>query len=162
MDIVELLTACVDDARIIAQPLGVRIEADLSAPLPAKVDAPRITQIVLNLLDNAIKYNYRGGVAKLEGDVLGGEIFLTIGNTGPGIQKEHAPLLFERFFRFSAKPDTPGHGLGLCLAREIARAHHGDVTLTKSDAEWTVFTLRLPAGGAAHDPPAPHLAGVAG
>ena len=71
---------------------------------------------------------------------------LTVSNTGAGIPPEHIPHLFERFFRADPQPDMPGQGLGLSLARELARAHGGDLELARSDAEWTVFVLRIPAG----------------
>jgi signal transduction histidine kinase len=73
----------------------------------------------------------------------------TIANTGPGIAPEHQPQLFERFFRADNSAATPGHGLGLSLSRELARAHGGDLALVSSDAAWTTFRLTLPRNPAA-------------
>jgi signal transduction histidine kinase len=68
-----------------------------------------------------------------------------VGNTGPGIPPDQQPRLFERFFRVQRDTDVTGHGLGLSLARELARAHGGDILLTRADSEWTEFEFRLPA-----------------
>jgi signal transduction histidine kinase len=69
---------------------------------------------------------------------------LDIANTGPGIPPEHQPRVFERFFRTDNSAATPGHGLGLSLSRELARAHGGDLLLVKSDGECTTFRFTLP------------------
>jgi signal transduction histidine kinase len=64
---------------------------------------------------------------------------------GPGIPPERAPNVFERFYRARGDEQTPGHGLGLSIARELARAHGGDLTLTRAQSDWTEFCLRLSA-----------------
>jgi signal transduction histidine kinase len=150
-DVSEIVAACVEDARIMAEGRGISIETDLPEHLDAVVDAGRVEQILLNLLDNAVKYNHDGGRVKVgaEGDGNGG-LSIFVGNSGPGISREHAPQLFERFFRSDAVMGIPGHGLGLSLARELARAHGGDLILTRADSEWTEFKFfvraRSPAG----------------
>ena len=143
-DVVEIITACVDDARIMAEPRGIEIETDLPSALTACVDGQRLGQIVLNLLDNAVKYNRERGTIRISASVAGDAVNITVANTGPGISSEHIPHLFERFYRAGENSDAPGHGLGLSLARELARAHGGDLTLVKSDAEWTVFAVHIP------------------
>jgi signal transduction histidine kinase len=142
-NVADVIDACADDAAIMAE--GRRISIDRCVPrtLLARVDTDRLTQILLNLLDNSIKYNHDGGRIGITGEMEGSEIAITVTNTGPGIPPEHAAQLFERFFRSSPSPDLPGHGLGLSLARELARAHRGDVELIRSDTEWTVLRVRL-------------------
>jgi signal transduction histidine kinase len=66
------------------------------------------------------------------------------GNRGPGISREHQRQIFECFFRTEHFAHVAGHGLGLSLARELARAHGGDLTLTRADEEWIEFQLVLP------------------
>jgi two-component system heavy metal sensor histidine kinase CusS len=150
-DVIEMVMACAEDARIMAEGRGISIETELPEHLDAVVDAGRVEQILMNLLDNAVKYNRDGGRVKIggEGDGKGG-LTIFVGNTGPGISREHAPQLFERFFRSDAVVGIPGHGLGLSLARELARAHGGDLILTRSDSEWTEFKFfiraRSPSG----------------
>lgn len=144
-DVTDVITACADDALIMAERHDITIEKDVPAKLVATVDARRLQQILLNLFDNAVKYNRPGGIVRVSAAANGTGLKMTVGNTGPGISAAHIPQLFERFFRSDPHPDTPGQGLGLSLARELARAHGGDLELVKSDAEWTEFALRIPA-----------------
>ncbi len=150
VDLCEVIVGCADDAAIMAESRRIGIETTLPARLCAYVEAGRLMQILLNLLDNAVKFNRDGGRVTIVAELFEEqEIVIRIANTGPGITPDQAPLIFERFFRLAADLDKPGHGLGLSLARELARAHDGELSLESSDANWTVFKLRLPgrAGG---------------
>jgi signal transduction histidine kinase len=69
---------------------------------------------------------------------------MIVGNTGPGIPKERTRQLFERFYRACGGERVSGQGLGLSIARELARAHGGDVELVRSDASWTQMRVDLP------------------
>jgi two-component system sensor histidine kinase VicK len=71
---------------------------------------------------------------------------MTIGNSGDGIPKDRVGQLFERFYRVCGGERVQGHGLGLSIARELARAHGGDVELVGSDGSWTEMRVRLPQG----------------
>jgi two-component system heavy metal sensor histidine kinase CusS len=139
----EIIGACVEDARIIAERRQIEIEPALAKVLPALLDSGRFSQILLNLLDNAVKYNRDGGKITVTARWVDRHIIVRVANTGVGIPTEHASKLFERFYRFDPQPGTVGHGLGLSLARELARAHGGDLVLTNSDAEWTLFSLHV-------------------
>jgi signal transduction histidine kinase len=145
VDLSDLLRACIEDASILAEARHICLHADVPEQLPARLDGGRVTQIVLNLLDNAIKYNDDGGEVQISAQRLGREVFVTVANTGPGVPSGVTARLFERFFRADESRSVGGTGLGLNLARELARAHDGDVTLVRTDAEWTAFSLRLPA-----------------
>jgi signal transduction histidine kinase len=113
----------------------------------AGVDAGRLNQILWNLLDNAIKYNESNGRVEIRAgtDLVQKLVWIEICNSGLGVPAVLVPQLFERFFRSDPRGVTEGHGLGLSLSRELARAHGGDVTLVSSREGWTVFrmTLRL-------------------
>jgi signal transduction histidine kinase len=100
--------------------------------------------IAQNLVENAVKYNSPGGRIRVEARAVNGEVEMTIGNTGHGIPKDRTGQLFERFYRVRADERVPGHGLGLSIARELARAHGGDVELVRSDDSWTEMRLHLP------------------
>ncbi|MEP6956691.1 MAG: ATP-binding protein, partial [Chthoniobacterales bacterium] len=108
-------------------------------------DRRLLARAVMNLIDNAIKYNQPHGRVMIAASAKG-EAALRIGNTGPGLAPEAGAHIFDRFYRGdpSHSGETPGHGLGLSIAREIARAHGGDVRLASSDAKWTEFHLILP------------------
>ena len=147
-DIAALTEACAEDARIVAGQRRVRVECALPDAAHARVDPLRFAQIVSNLLDNAVKYNRDDGEVRvtLAGD--GAAWRLSIANTGPGIAPEHRARLFERFFRAEHTAEETGHGLGLSLSRELARAHGGDIALVRSEGGWTEFSVLFPRNGA--------------
>jgi signal transduction histidine kinase len=145
VDLREVILACADDARIVAEPRGIEIELTLPARAQVRGDQTRLMQIVGNLLDNALKYNFPGGRVRITLEKTVESWSLKVANTGPGIAREQQRHVFERFFRAEHSSSIAGHGLGLSLARELARAHSGDLTFTRADAQWTEFHLILPA-----------------
>jgi two-component system, OmpR family, heavy metal sensor histidine kinase CusS len=145
VDVCEIIRACVEDAEILAEERDISIEKNLPENIWAGVDAGRLNQILWNLLDNAIKYNQAGGKVEIRAgtDLVQRLVWIEIGNSGPGIPAALAPQLFERFFRSDPRGVVEGHGLGLSLSRELARAHGGDVILLASRDRWTVFRVTL-------------------
>lgn len=146
-DIAELTEACAEDARIVAEQRGVQVKCELPSSAPGLVDPLRLAQITSNLLDNAVKYNNPGGEVRVRLLDVGAGWQLSVVNTGPGIPPEHQSRLFERFFRLEHSATEPGSGLGLGLARELARAHGGDVLLVRSQEGVTEFAATLPKNG---------------
>jgi signal transduction histidine kinase len=144
-DLRDVVRDCLEDAGILAEQREVQIETELGDGSPVRVDAGRIRQVVLNLLDNAVKYNEPGGRVRLELVNVDGVCRLRVGNTGAGITPTEREGLFGRFFRAGQQEDMPGAGLGLSLARELARSHGGEVTLVSSRDGWTEFELTIPA-----------------
>ena len=138
----DVLEGVLDDAQTLAEPLDLKVEANIPKHLRLKADPTFVGMIAQNLVENAVKYNTPGGCIRVEARAVNGEVEMTIGNTGDGIPKERAGVLFERFCRGGAR--VPGHGLGLSIARELARAHGGDVELIRSDRSWTEMRVRLP------------------
>ncbi len=143
-DLSELLEGVLDDARALAGPLGLTVEADVPKHLPLKADRAYVGMITQNLLENAIKYNTRGGRVRVAARAVNGAVELRVGNTGEGIPQERAPHLFERFYRVRGDERIAGSGLGLSTARELARAHGGEMALLRSDATWTELNVLLP------------------
>src|SRR6187455_2841681 len=94
------------------------VEANIPEHLRLKADPTFVAMIAQNLVENAVKYNTPGGRVRVEARAVNGEVEMTIGNTGDGIPKERASLLFERFCRVRRGACVPGHGLGLSIARE--------------------------------------------
>ena len=143
-DLSKLLEGVLDDTRALAEPLGLAIEAEVPKTLPLKADRAYIGMIAQNLLENAIKYNQRGGRIRVTAQARNGSVELNVGNTGEGIPPERAAHLFERFYRGRGDERVAGSGLGLSTARELARAHGGDVSLLRADATWTELNVSLP------------------
>ena len=146
-DLAALTEACVEDARIVAESRHVSVQCALPSSAPTRVDALRFSQIASNLLDNAVKYNREGGEVRVSLSNGGDSMRLSVANTGPGIPQQNHARLFERFFRSEHTSEENGQGLGLSLARELARAHGGDIALARSEDGWTEFVVTLPKRG---------------
>jgi signal transduction histidine kinase len=143
-DLGEVLEGVLDDALTLAEPLDLKVEADIPKQLMLKADRMFVAMITQNLVENAVKYNTPGGRIRVEARAVNGAVEMTIGNTGDAIPKDRTGQLFERFYRVRGGERVPGHGLGLSIARELARAHGGDVELVRSDGTWTEMRVRLP------------------
>jgi signal transduction histidine kinase len=143
VDLAALIAGWLDDFSALPDQPELAIETDIPDTLLVAGEKRYLTLIVQNLLENARKYNRPGGRIRVTIRSDGGWAILTIGNTGrpiPAAAQEH---VFERFHRGAAAEDVPGHGLGLNLARELARLHEGDLRLTRSDEQWTEFEVRF-------------------
>ena len=116
-------------------------------PTPVSADRNRITTVVTNLIDNALKYSPEGGKVELTVGEKDGHAFVTVRDFGVGILPEHLPLLFQRFSRLPTDRNVtvPGTGLGLFLCREIAQRHDGEIDVESRPDQGSSFTLRLPA-----------------
>lgn len=142
VNITRLIASLQDD--LSTQPEGLGVEADIGgAVIHVRGEERYISLILQNLLENACKYNRQGGTIRVGCHEHEGWVLLTIGNTGPPISPDAQERIFERFHRGAANEDIPGHGLGLNLARELARLHGGDLRLVGSRADWTEFEVRF-------------------
>ena len=143
------LEAMMEDARIRAADLGHTIQVNVASGLLLEADPGLLRTAVFNLLDNAVKYAGRNGQVRIDLAAPPDRLSLRVGNSGPGIPAEDRARVFDRFYRVGGlrQPGAEGTGLGLSLAREIARAHGGEVELRESRPEWTEFELTLPRGG---------------
>lgn len=144
----EVVAEVVRAARVLAERKGVEVRLEHSGPAPLTGDEELIRRLVGNLLDNAIRYAPPATTVRIELRYAQGHYSLSVTDTGPGIPPESQPHLFQRFYRVdrarAGGPAGPGAGLGLALARWIARAHGGDVALSRSSADGTTFTAVLP------------------
>lgn len=145
-DMSELLDGVLDDGRALPEPFGLTVEAEIPPHLPLKADRAFVGMIAQKLLENAIKYNARGGRVRLSARTVNGAVELSVGNSGEGIPPERVSHLFERFYRVRGdeRVGGGGSGLGLSTARELARAHRGEVSLLRADATWTELNVTLP------------------
>ncbi len=135
------------DAQILARPTNISVSLTVCEPTMIRGDKHRLRQLLLNLADNAIKYNQPGGTVEIElrrADAMSVE--LTIANTGSGIASEVLPDVFDRFFRGDASHNyaVDGCGLGLSIAQWIVTAHTGDIRIESVPDKKTIVTVCLP------------------
>ena len=144
-DLCKLLEGSVEDARILGAGSSLQIEVKMPESLPMNGDREMISLTLQNLVENAVKYNRSGGKIRVTVEKRDHLVEVRVGNNGPTIPPERTLHVFERFYRARGNEQTPGHGLGLSIARELARAHGGDLTLVSSRSDWTEFSLQLRA-----------------
>ncbi len=146
IDLAPLTAECVQLLQPLATEKDVNIETHLR---PASVlgDGSQLTQVVTNLLANAIQYNRPDGSVDIHLDCDQSSATLRVKDTGPGIPAEARPRLFERFFRIdeARARTTGGNGLGLAICKSIVQAHQGEIGCEPGpDGKGTVFWIRLP------------------
>src|SRR5579863_3370309 len=145
----ELVADCVRAARALAQAKNITLAAVTPEEMPVRGDEDLLRRMILNLLDNAIKYTPAGGNVSVTCASVPDGYELSVTDSGPGIPVEMQSRVFERFFRADrARSRTGadgGAGLGLSIARWIAEAHLGRIELVRSDATGSKFTVCIPA-----------------
>ncbi len=115
-------------------------------------DTPMIQRMLSNLLDNAIKYTPSGGTINIAASEKNGLIFVRVEDNGIGISCKDLSRIFERFYRCDQSRSRAGVGLGLSLARTIARAHGGDITVVSAPNQGSTFTVTLPKSSSPQTP----------
>jgi signal transduction histidine kinase len=121
-------------------------EAEGSLPL-VKADRDKIKQVLLNLLNNAIKYNVNGGEIIVHASSTADEVIMAVSDNGLGIPDESIPHMFEKFYRVpGVERSVQGTGLGLYICKRIVDAHQGSIEVDSKIGGRTTFTLRLPVG----------------
>jgi signal transduction histidine kinase len=152
--------------QVISGDVSVSLQAEVSEPLCLDGDPDRLRQLLLNLIDNAIKYTPSGGEVKVRIACERGSARLEVSDNGPGVPPEHlqpgpngVPLIFERFYRVEKSRTRPasaggngrsgsGTGLGLSIAYWIVQAHAGRIEISSAIGSGTTITVWLPLGAA--------------
>lgn len=140
-DVVGLVHEVVDGAALLAAERGVEVVVHASEPVVAPVDEASVRRAVGNLVDNALVHAPRGSTVEVE--VRADELSVLVVDHGPGVAPDDQERIFERFWR--GRADGSGTGLGLPIARQVAQAHGGDLTLESPgpSGDGATFTLRL-------------------
>ena len=148
VDVHDLLREVVAPVERLAQDRGLHLELN-AGPTTARGDRARLRQVVLILLDNALRHVPAGGWIRVACKPEGRTATLSVADNGTGIAPEHLPHVFERFY--SGDPgETPGSGLGLSIARSLVEAMHGEIRLESRPGEGTCVTVVLPGESPAH------------
>ena len=145
VDIVPVLRAMVELFQPVAEDNAFTILTDLPNECYATVDVPSFQRMVANLLDNAFKYTSSGGTVTVVVRNIEPFIQISIQDTGVGISEQDLPQIFQRLYRCDTSRSQPGFGLGLSLARAIAKSHSGNIVAESTPAKGSTFIITLPS-----------------
>ena len=144
-DLVELARAVTASAQVQANPKAVTLAAQGAGPVMVNADRDRLRQVMLNLLDNAIRYSPPGGRVTIDVHQDAGGPSFSVSDEGPGVPAGSETTIFKRFARAdpARSRDGGGSGLGLAIVGAIVELHGGSVTAANAGAGGAVFTVRL-------------------
>lgn len=145
-DLAKLSGDTAEQLVLLARDRGLSIACETSEPVYVQGDRARLKQVVVNLLDNAIKYTPEGGRVTLSVHARTGEAICEVADTGIGIPAEALPKIFDRFFRVdeARSRDAGGAGIGLAIVKIICAAHNGRVEVESEQGRGSRFRVHLP------------------
>jgi two-component system phosphate regulon sensor histidine kinase PhoR len=143
--ILEAVQVCEPKARA----KDIRISVDCPDGLGARINAALLEQAIINLIDNAIKYSESGRPIRIGVETLDGDVTIGVRDQGAGIEPEHLPRIFERFYRVDKARSRKlgGTGLGLAIVKHIVQAHGGTIAVESAPGAGTTFSIKLPKSG---------------
>jgi len=141
-----VLEGAVQACELKAGEKNIRLELTCGDDCTANINPLLLEQAVVNLIDNAVKYSEEGRTVEIEGAGAKDEVILSVRDHGCGIEPEHLPRLFERFYRVDKARSRKlgGTGLGLALVKHISQAHGGRVCVESTPGEGSIFSIHLP------------------
>jgi signal transduction histidine kinase len=143
----QLVESVAANAEGLAQERGIRLSVQVPQPVTLIGDEARLIQVIMNLLDNAIRYTNAGGQVQVSLTATSSEARLVVHDTGIGIAPEHVSHLFERFYRADqarTRTGGSGTGLGLSIVEWIVHIHDGSVGVSSQIGRGSSFTVTLP------------------
>ncbi len=148
-DLAKLVATTSEQMCLLAEDKGLSIACETPLPVPVEGDRARLKQVIVNLLDNAIKYTPAGGRVRLAAHTRMAEAVFEVEDTGIGIPAYAQPHVFDRFFRVDAarSREVGGAGIGLSIVKAICTAHNGRVEVRSEPGRGSLFTVYLPLAG---------------
>ncbi len=146
LDFAELARTTADQMRLLAEEKLISMSCNGTGLVEVEADPSRLKQVVVNLLDNAIKYTPEGGKVSISVTPRDGHAVLEVADSGLGISADDLPHVFERFYRAdkARSRQMGGTGLGLSIVRSICSAHGGQVTVSSTEGRGSLFRVELP------------------
>jgi two-component system OmpR family sensor kinase len=146
VDLLELVTEVVARMRRLADEKSISLRSEFEASVSIPADKEHLQRLLLNLVDNAIKYTQPGGSITLSLKGAANHALIRVADTGIGLSPSEQEQIFTRFYRSAeAKSQGGGAGLGLCIAQSIAAAHGGSIEVDSTPGQGSAFTVVLPA-----------------
>ena len=145
-DFTEMTRTTVDQMRLLAEEKSLELRFESTKPVEFEGDPLRLKQIVVNLVDNAIKYTPSGGSVSVSTFPQDGRVVLEVADTGIGVPKDATSQIFDRFFRVdkARSRQLGGTGLGLAIVKSICTAYNGNVTVRSAEGTGAIFRVELP------------------
>jgi signal transduction histidine kinase len=140
----ELVGGVVELFEFVAEEKRIVVATAVSTELHCTGDRNRLQQVLVNLLDNALKYTPDGGRVEISAETCPGETVITVKDTGIGIPPEELPRIWERLYRGDKSRSQRGLGLGLSLVRAIVNAHGGRIEVKSTTGKGSTFAVHLP------------------
>jgi heavy metal sensor kinase len=149
LDLAELAASTTDQMRLLAVDKNVALRCESVVQVNVEGDRARLKQVVVNLVDNAIKYTPAGGLVGVKVRASNGHAMLEVNDNGVGIPAEALPHIFERFYRVdkARSRQMGGAGLGLSIVKAIVTAHGGQVRVESVEGRGSRFLVELPVAG---------------
>ena len=144
VEVPALLDEVAQSGALLAEAGGVRLACQVAAAGRLRGDAPRLRQLFLILLDNAVKFSAPGTEVRLQATTTGNELGVRVIDDGVGIASAEVPRIFERFFRGEAARQQEGSGLGLAIAQLIVEQHGGRISVRSQEGRGSEFEVFLP------------------
>lgn len=148
LDLGQIVSEVCDSMNKTISDKGVQLSVDVTPDLPVEADSGRMSQVLTNLIDNALKFTPAGGTITVRSQPEDSEVHLSVSDTGPGIPPEDVPHLFERFWQ-ARRTDRRGIGLGLPIVKGIVDAHRGRLWVETAPGSGTTFHIALARAEAA-------------
>lgn len=152
VEVERLIEQVLSEIEVASAGKHVRVARTIPADLPAiEADAERVHQVLYNLVDNAVRFTPEGGAVTVSAHRHDGSVEITVADTGVGIEQEHLPRLFERFYRAdpARSRGDGGTGIGLAIARSVVEAHGGHIRAESFPGRGSTFIFDLPVAAGA-------------
>ena len=147
VNLVDVVKKAKDILSPISKEQNCEVRINLPTPLPVNGDESQLSQVVINLIENALKYAASGKFIDIEGSAQDGAVHLMVRDHGPGIASQHVPRLTERFYRVNVQDSRMrgGTGLGLAIAKHIINRHRGKLLIESVVGQGSQFSIHLPS-----------------
>jgi signal transduction histidine kinase len=144
LDLSSLIDSTAGDVEVLAEDRGIHLETAVVKGIEVMGDAVRLRQLLLILLDNALKHSPEGGTVRVRLENVRRRAILRVQDSGGGIAQQDLPHIFDRFYQSDTARTGEGTGLGLAIAQSITEGQNGSISAGNSSSGGAVFTVTLP------------------
>jgi two-component system, OmpR family, sensor histidine kinase CiaH len=144
LDLSSLIGSTASDVEVLAEDRGIHLETSVAKDIHVVGDTVRLRQLLLILLDNALKHSPEGGTVRVRLENVRRRAILRVQDSGPGIAAQDLPHIFDRFYQSDSARSGEGTGLGLAIAQSITQGQHGSISAGNSSSGGAVFTVSFP------------------